>query len=145
MCVCGLIELEVGWVADQYIIPEENESEQKIQITVGKRIQNPLHLRLTATETPGLDAPHKATAGKDFIEETVIVAVPGNTFQEYSVNISDVIIDDKRVENQFQNFTLTVEIVVDGAYFDAEKTTVRTATIVIEDNDCKSIIHPHSV
>ena len=135
----------MGLVADEYIVPEENESEQKIQITVGKRIQNPLHLRLTATETPGLDAPHKATAGKDFIEETVIVAVPGNTFQEYSVNISDVIIDDKRVENQFQNFTLTVEIVVDGAYFDVENTTVRTATIVIEDNDCKSIIHPHSV
>ena len=79
MCVCGLIELEVGWVADQYIVPEENESEQKIQITVGKRIQNPLPLRLTATETPGLDAPHQATAGQDFIEETVAVAVPGNT------------------------------------------------------------------
>ena len=145
MCVCGLIELEVGWVADQYIVLEENESEQKIQITVGKRIQNPLPLRLTATETPGLDAPHQATAGQDFIEETVAVAVPGNTFQEYSVNISDVIIDDKRVENQFQNFTLTVEIVVEGAYFDAEKTTVRTATIVIEDNDCKSIIHTYPV
>ena len=139
MCCC-LTDLEVGWVADQYIVPEDDESKQNIMIRVGTRIQNPLHLRLTATETPGLDAPHQATAGQDFTEETVVVAVPGNTFQEYSVSIADVIIDDKRVESLFQNFTLRVEIVEEGIYFDSDNTTERTAEISIEDDDSECVI-----
>ena len=138
VCISCLTVLEVGWVADQYIVPEDKEDEQKILINVGKRIQNPLNLKLTGSQIPDLDPPYQATPGQDFVVEAE-VAVPSNAFQEYSVSIADVIINDNRVENLFQNFTLTVEIVVEGAYFDAEKTTVKTAEIDIEDDDSKPI------
>ena len=127
-------------VETSYTVSEDDDQDQVLSITWENVVnQVPVVLEITSEmlEDGSVSEAETATAGQDFVADTLEVVIPPNTAGGYSISLKDIILEDSTVENRFQLFNLGITSLTSGVIFVTSNSNETETKVAIESADSK--------